>query len=48
MFGIGGNLQERFGRNAKEQAVDETLILEGPRRERLGHSFRGHPLYHQR
>ena len=36
MFGIGGNLQERFGRGAKEQAIDDPLILEGQGRKRLG------------
>ena len=36
MFRVGGNLQERFGRRAKEQAIDEPLILEGQGRERLG------------
>ena len=29
MFGVGGDLQEGFGRGAKEHAVNNPLVLEG-------------------
>src|SRR6202158_4768887 len=29
MFGVGGDLQEGFGRGAKENAVNNPLVLEG-------------------
>jgi hypothetical protein len=35
MFGVGGNLQGRFGRGAKEHAVNNPLVLEGHGRDHL-------------
>src|ERR1700681_3365434 len=35
MFGVGGDLQEGFGRGAKEHAVNNPLVLEGHGRDRL-------------
>jgi hypothetical protein len=35
MLGVGGDLQEGFGRGAKEHAVDDLLVLKGHGRERL-------------
>ena len=36
MFAVGGDLQEGFGRGAKEHAVNYPLVLEGQRCEQLG------------
>ena len=35
MFGVGGDLQEGFGRGAKENAVNYPLVLEGQGRDHL-------------
>src|SRR3982074_1706726 len=35
MFGVGGDLQEGFGRGAKEPAVNTPLVLEGHGRAHL-------------
>jgi hypothetical protein len=35
---IGGDLQQRLGNGAEQQAVEQPLILPGQRRELFGHS----------
>src|SRR5712692_8376153 len=35
IFGVGGDLQEGFGRGPKENAVNYPLVLEGQGRDRL-------------